>query len=166
MSLLTEINQQPQVLQEILDKQFDSIAQIANRIQAYQPHYIFLAARGTSDNAGRYANYLWGAHNQYPLALATPSLFTFYQQPPQLKGALVVANLAIRDVSGYCGGHGRRKTAGQPDTGNYERCGFTAGKVRGTAYRFMRRRRTGSCRYENIHCPIDGSRHAFGSFTQ
>ncbi len=90
MSLLTEINQQPQVLQEILDRQFDSIAQIANRIQAYQPHYIFLAARGTSDNAGRYANYLWGAHNQYPLALATPSLFTFYQQPPQLKGALVV----------------------------------------------------------------------------
>jgi len=90
MSLLTEINQQPQVLQAILDKQFESIVQIANRIKAYQPHYIFLAARGTSDNAGRYANYLWGAHNQYPLALATPSLFTFYQQPPQLKGALVV----------------------------------------------------------------------------
>jgi glucosamine--fructose-6-phosphate aminotransferase (isomerizing) len=49
-----------------------------------------LAARGTSDNAGRYANYLWGAMNGIPMALATPSLFTYYQQPPRLKNALVV----------------------------------------------------------------------------
>jgi glucosamine--fructose-6-phosphate aminotransferase (isomerizing) len=90
MSLIAEINQQPQVLQNILDQQLENIQQIAKKIQEYQPRYVFLAARGTSDNAGRYANYLWGAHNQYPLALATPSLFTFYQQPPQLKGALVV----------------------------------------------------------------------------
>jgi len=52
--------------------------------------YAFLAARGTSDNAGRYANYLWGAHNRIPLALATPSLFTYYQAPPRLNNALVV----------------------------------------------------------------------------
>jgi glutamine---fructose-6-phosphate transaminase (isomerizing) len=52
--------------------------------------YAFLAARGTSDNAGRYANYLWGAHNGLPLALATPSLFTYYQSPPRLQNALVV----------------------------------------------------------------------------
>jgi len=90
MSLITEINEQPQILQNILDNQASNIHKIAKKIREYQPRYVFLAARGTSDNAGRYANYLWGAHNQYPLALATPSLFTFYQQPPQLKGALVV----------------------------------------------------------------------------
>jgi len=28
--------------------------------------------------------------NQLPLALATPSLFTYYQRPPNLKGALVI----------------------------------------------------------------------------
>ncbi|HNB55222.1 MAG TPA: SIS domain-containing protein, partial [Anaerolineales bacterium] len=39
---------------------------------------------------GRYANYLWGAHNRLPVALATPSLFTFYEQPPLLSNALVV----------------------------------------------------------------------------
>jgi glucosamine--fructose-6-phosphate aminotransferase (isomerizing) len=33
---------------------------------------------------------LWGAHNQLPLALATPSLFTYYQSPPRLQHALVV----------------------------------------------------------------------------
>src|SRR6185295_11427924 len=38
----------------------------------------------------RYANYLWGAHNGLPLALATPSLFTYYKSPPRLHGALVV----------------------------------------------------------------------------
>ncbi|MFN8462533.1 MAG: SIS domain-containing protein [Anaerolineales bacterium] len=52
--------------------------------------YVFLAARGTSDNAGRYANYLLGAMNGLPLALATPSLFTYYNRPPKLKNALVV----------------------------------------------------------------------------
>ena len=51
---------------------------------------MFLAARGTSDNAGRYANYLLGARNGLPLALATPSLFTYYKQPPKLKDALVI----------------------------------------------------------------------------
>jgi glutamine---fructose-6-phosphate transaminase (isomerizing) len=51
---------------------------------------VFLAARGTSDNAGRYANYLLGALNGLPLALATPSLFTYYKQPPKLKNALVI----------------------------------------------------------------------------
>ena len=32
----------------------------------------------------------WGAQQQPALALATPSLFTYYNQPPQLKDALVV----------------------------------------------------------------------------
>jgi glucosamine--fructose-6-phosphate aminotransferase (isomerizing) len=63
---------------------------IAANIQERDIRYVFLAARGTSDNAGRYANYLWGAHNHLPLALATPSLFTYYAEPPQLDGAFVV----------------------------------------------------------------------------
>jgi glucosamine--fructose-6-phosphate aminotransferase (isomerizing) len=49
-----------------------------------------LAARGTSDNAARYGQYLFGAHNRLPVALATPSLFTIYQAPPNLADALVV----------------------------------------------------------------------------
>ncbi len=63
---------------------------IAAEIQKRDIQYVFLAARGTSDNAGRYANYLLGAMNGLPLALATPSLFTYYKQPPKLKNALVV----------------------------------------------------------------------------
>ncbi len=90
MSLISEIHEQPQILQNLFDSQSGEIKKIAEQINAYNPRYVFLAARGTSDNAGRYANYLWGAHNQFPLALATPSLFTFYEQPPRLNDALVV----------------------------------------------------------------------------
>ncbi len=90
MSLLSEINQQPQVLSDLLQNQRENITRIAKQVREYNPRYVFLAARGTSDNAGRYANYLWGANNQLSLALATPSLFTLYNQPPNMKDALVV----------------------------------------------------------------------------
>ncbi len=91
MSLHEEILEQPHLLANLLDTQRSAVDQVAEAIRAYSPKYVFLAARGTSDNAGRYANYLWGAFNHMPLALATPSLFTYYEQPPKLKDALVVA---------------------------------------------------------------------------
>ncbi len=90
MSLHDEIFEQPERLSALLRHQREAVAKIAAEIRQRDVEYVFLAARGTSDNAGRYANYLWGAFNQMPLALATPSLFTYYQQPPQLKRALVV----------------------------------------------------------------------------
>ena len=90
MTLHNEILEQPERLAALLDKQKHTVLEIAKAIQAHKIQYAFLAARGTSDNAGRYANYLWGAHNGLPLALATPSLFTYYQSPPRLQGALVI----------------------------------------------------------------------------
>jgi glucosamine--fructose-6-phosphate aminotransferase (isomerizing) len=90
MSLHDEILDQPDVLANLLRTQWSAIARIAESVRSQRVKYIFLAARGTSDNAGRYANYLWGAFNGLPVALATPSLFTHYGQPPKLSGALVV----------------------------------------------------------------------------
>lgn len=90
MTLHSEIFEQPERLASLLEKQKQTVIEIAKAIQSRDVQYAFLAARGTSDNAGRYANYLWGAHNRLPLALATPSLFTYYQSPPRLQNALVV----------------------------------------------------------------------------
>jgi glutamine---fructose-6-phosphate transaminase (isomerizing) len=90
MTLHSEIFEQPQRLASLLGSQKQTAIEIAKAIQLRNVNYAFLAARGTSDNAGRYANYLWGAHNGLPLALATPSLFTYYQRPPRLNNALVV----------------------------------------------------------------------------
>ena len=90
MTLHSEIFEQPERLASMLANQKDTVIEIAKAIRSRDIQYVFLAARGTSDNAGRYANYLWGAYNQLPLALATPSLFTYYQSPPRLQDALVV----------------------------------------------------------------------------
>ena len=90
MTLHSEILEQPISLARLLSTQRKAVEQIAQAIQSRNIQYAFLAARGTSDNAGRYANYLWGGQNGLPVALATPSLFSLYQQPPKLKGALVV----------------------------------------------------------------------------
>jgi glucosamine--fructose-6-phosphate aminotransferase (isomerizing) len=90
MTLHSEIFEQPESLSSLLETQRKSIEKIAESIRQHRIRWVFLAARGTSDNAGRFANYLWGAQNGLPLALATPSLFTYYHQPPNLKDALVV----------------------------------------------------------------------------
>ncbi len=90
MTLFSEINEQPEKIKNLLASQRKNIERVAADIQKHDIRYVFLAARGTSDNAGRYANYLLGAMNGLPLALATPSLFTYYNRPPKLKNALVV----------------------------------------------------------------------------
>jgi glutamine---fructose-6-phosphate transaminase (isomerizing) len=90
MSLFFEISEQPDRIKSLISSQRKNVERIAAEIQKRKIEYVFLAARGTSDNAGRYANYLLGAMNGLPLALATPSLFTYYKKPPILKNALVI----------------------------------------------------------------------------
>lgn len=90
MSLHTEIIEQPDRIASLLLSQRKNIERIAAEIHKRKVQYVFLAARGTSDNAGRYANYLLGAMNGLPLALAAPSLFTYYIRPPKLNNALVI----------------------------------------------------------------------------
>ena len=90
MTLHSEILEQPERLERLLQSQRGTVEAIANDMRTRSVPYVFLAARGTSDNAGRYANYILGGMNGLPLALATPSLFTYYQRPPKLNGALVV----------------------------------------------------------------------------
>jgi glucosamine--fructose-6-phosphate aminotransferase (isomerizing) len=90
MSLKSEIFEQPETLQRLLDTQMTHVEQIAHAIRRREVDYVFLAARGTSDNAGLYAKYLWGAFNRLPIALAAPSLFSIYGRPPVLKNSLVL----------------------------------------------------------------------------
>jgi glucosamine--fructose-6-phosphate aminotransferase (isomerizing) len=84
-----EIQQQPSAVQRLLDEERPIVAKLAEDLRG-KFDYVLIAARGTSDNAARYAQYLYGAHNHWQVALATPSLYTSYHTPPSLKGALVV----------------------------------------------------------------------------
>lgn len=88
--LYHEIYEQPQVLRTFLAQERAAVQALAAAIRSRPINYVLIAARGTSDNAGRYANYLFGAANRLPVALATPSLFSIYQRPPNLKNALVL----------------------------------------------------------------------------
>ena len=90
MSLLSEICEQPLRLEELINNQFSHIMEVAQAVKHRNIQMVLLAARGTSDNAGRYANYLLGNRNHLPVALAVPSLYTNYQTPPTLHNTLVI----------------------------------------------------------------------------
>ena len=88
--LFQEIHEQPDALRDLLVKEHNAMQHLVEEINQKQISRIVIAARGTSDNAGRYAKYLLGAVNGMIVALATPSLFTVYEQPPQFGNALVI----------------------------------------------------------------------------
>lgn len=87
--LLKEISEQPAVISDLFNDKKNLVADICKAIKG-KFDYVLIAARGTSDNAARYAQYLLGSENQIQVALATPSLFTIYNSPPNLKRALVL----------------------------------------------------------------------------
>ena len=87
--LISEIKEQPEVIHQLIEKETSNIQSIAEKVNG-KFKYILIAARGTSDNAARYAQYVLGAFNRIQVALATPSLFTIYDSPPDLSEALVL----------------------------------------------------------------------------
>ena len=89
--LQSEILEQPNAIQRLLEIERENIETIAHMIRERNPRYVMLAARGSSDNAARYSQYLFSTINALPAALAIPSSYTLYQQPPNLEDALVVA---------------------------------------------------------------------------
>ena len=89
-NLRREIWEQPEAIRRLLAAEQGAIDRAAALIRERSPRFAMVAARGTSDNAVRYAKYLLGAANRLPVALATPSLYTVYEQPPRLEGALVI----------------------------------------------------------------------------
>ncbi len=85
-----EILSQPDVLRELLREEHENIQQIAAAIREYNPRYVLIAARGTSDNAARYAQYLFGVRVGMVVSLATPSVHTLYGAAPNMQSALVI----------------------------------------------------------------------------
>ncbi len=90
MHLEKEIAQQPAVLQRLLREGKQPTQEVAAAIRAFDPAFACIAARGTSDHAAIYAQYLLGSLLRLPVMLATPSLHTIYAAPPDLSKALVI----------------------------------------------------------------------------
>jgi glutamine---fructose-6-phosphate transaminase (isomerizing) len=85
-----ELRQQPAALARLIEKQRGYAEQVRELFLRDDVQYILIASRGSSSNAARYAQYLLGRAYRVPVAFATPSLFTLYEQPPRLDGALVI----------------------------------------------------------------------------
>jgi glucosamine--fructose-6-phosphate aminotransferase (isomerizing) len=85
-----ELREQPQALERLLEQQRSYAEDVAKLFRRGDVDYVLVASRGSSSNAARYAQYLLGRAHRVPVSFATPSLFTLYQQPPRLDGALVV----------------------------------------------------------------------------
>ena len=90
MLLKNEIAQQPDVIHRLLNEGQAAIEVVATAIRAFNPVFVCIAARGTSDHAAIYAQYLFGALLRMPVMLATPSLHTVYGRPADLSKALVI----------------------------------------------------------------------------
>jgi glucosamine--fructose-6-phosphate aminotransferase (isomerizing) len=88
--LLREIAEQPERLRNLLVDGAGEVDAIARALASKSIRHVVIAARGSSDNAARYAQYVFGAFNRVTVTLATPSLFTRYNAPPRMDGALVV----------------------------------------------------------------------------
>src|SRR5262245_38881050 len=85
-----EIREQPEALARLFRDGRPAVEALGERLRKVPPTWVTIAARGTSDNAARYAQYVLGSKNRLAVALAAPSLYTLYNSPPKVAGALVI----------------------------------------------------------------------------
>ena len=90
MGLRDEILEQPAVARRFLDRRLPAVATIADRLADRAFDVVLIVARGTSDHAAIYAQYVFGALHRLPVALAAPSLVSLYGIAPRLDRALVL----------------------------------------------------------------------------
>jgi glutamine---fructose-6-phosphate transaminase (isomerizing) len=90
MTLRDEILEQPAVAARFIATQAAPIAEIAADLRDRDIRYVVIAARGTSDHAAIYAQYVFGVRHRLPVGLATPSVVSLYDVTPDVRDALVI----------------------------------------------------------------------------
>jgi glucosamine--fructose-6-phosphate aminotransferase (isomerizing) len=85
-----EIGEQPAAVARVLEDADGAIAAAAGAIARRRPRYVVIAARGSSDNAARYAQHVLGRLCGLPVALAAPSLHTVYDAPMSYADGVVI----------------------------------------------------------------------------
>jgi glutamine---fructose-6-phosphate transaminase (isomerizing) len=88
--LRAEIDEQPEVVQRLLDRQLQPVREVARSIQQRDPAAVVLVARGSSDNAAVYGRYLLEVCNRRLTSLAAPSGLTLYGRGPRLDRTVVI----------------------------------------------------------------------------
>ena len=90
MTLRDEILEQPEVAARFLATQADRVDAIATSLRERPPRHVVIAARGTSDHAAIYAQYVLGVRHRLSVGLGTPSIVSLYGGVPDFTDALVI----------------------------------------------------------------------------
>jgi glucosamine--fructose-6-phosphate aminotransferase (isomerizing) len=90
MTLHSEILEQPEVARRFLIDQAENIERIAESLRERPVEHVVIAARGTSDHAAVYAQYVLGVRHRLSVGLGTPSIVSLYGAAPDVRGALVI----------------------------------------------------------------------------
>ena len=90
MSLRDEILEQPEAARRQLRSSARAIEELAARFRAKPVSSVVIAARGTSDHAAIYAQYVLGVRNRLSVGLATPSVVSLYGAEPDVRDSLVI----------------------------------------------------------------------------
>jgi len=90
MTLWDEILEQVHTVDQAVLHSEDAASRVAAQWRDREVAHVVIAARGTSDNAARYAQYVWGVRNRISVGLAAPSLHSVYGSPPSFGSAAVV----------------------------------------------------------------------------
>lgn len=90
-TMAAEIAQQPDSLETLLREGRGQFAGAQARIEAAQPRFVLLAARGTSDHAALYMKYLIETHLGLPAGLVSASTLTVYGAQPRYDDVLWIA---------------------------------------------------------------------------
>ena len=86
-----EIGEQPERWSALLAERGEQLAGLRDRLRARPPRLVLFVARGTSDHAALYGNYLVQTSLGVPAASASPSVVTLYSAALDLRDVLVVA---------------------------------------------------------------------------
>src|SRR6185503_18898619 len=84
------ILEQPEAARRQLRSSTDAIQALAQRLRERPVASVVIAARGTSDHAAIYAQYVLGVRNRLSVGLATPSVVSLYGAEPDVRDSLVI----------------------------------------------------------------------------
>jgi glutamine---fructose-6-phosphate transaminase (isomerizing) len=81
----------PAVVDRLVTQPASATAEVVDAIRRAQPAWASIVARGSSDHAAVYSQYLLEAYLGIPTGLALPSVTTVYHSPLTWRGGLVIA---------------------------------------------------------------------------
>ena len=90
MTLRGEILEQPEVARRFLARAPEVVGPFGESIARRHVEHVVIAARGTSDHAAIYAQYVLGVRHALSVGLGTPSVISLYGAQPRLDRSLVV----------------------------------------------------------------------------